>query len=319
VLNERAPAKRRTPDTGHAYVEELLRAHGAPPRRGAEPSEWLPRALLAAGVRRLRRHFGTQGVAITLEDAGRATREASSRPDVCARLAAADLVLISGGLSSRLVEATLGSPDLAALEAARAGAFPTHQRRRLHRLGRRAPRMAHLSHNLCGVYADAGDEVLDHLAPGLPRQVAVEPPAEFPEQPFGRAQLGAGGPGVIGLRLERRQARSQPCLLPVDGRQLTLQGRLRDALLPIEGQDGVPLVVLAGQLAPHIGHAFLGARHALVLGAQLTPQCLQDVSWIARLPLDAHPHRGLRLIGADGLAGAAPAASRYPCSPALRS
>ncbi|MBI4496629.1 MAG: hypothetical protein HY689_01860 [Chloroflexi bacterium] len=54
VLNERALAKLRALDSGHAYVEQLLREFGAPPRRGADPSEWLPRALIAAGVRRLR-------------------------------------------------------------------------------------------------------------------------------------------------------------------------------------------------------------------------------------------------------------------------
>lgn len=54
VLNERALAKVRALDTGHAYVEELLRGFGAPPRRGAATAEWLPRALAAAGVRRLR-------------------------------------------------------------------------------------------------------------------------------------------------------------------------------------------------------------------------------------------------------------------------
>jgi len=43
VLNERALAKLRALDTGHAYVEDLLRRFGAPPRRGADPAEWLPR------------------------------------------------------------------------------------------------------------------------------------------------------------------------------------------------------------------------------------------------------------------------------------
>lgn len=54
VLNERALAKVRTLEPGHAYVEELLRGFGAPPRRGDAPHVWLPRALAAAGVRRLR-------------------------------------------------------------------------------------------------------------------------------------------------------------------------------------------------------------------------------------------------------------------------
>jgi hypothetical protein len=51
VLNERALAKLRSLDAGHAYVEELLVSFGAPPRRGQAPATWLPRALRAAGVR----------------------------------------------------------------------------------------------------------------------------------------------------------------------------------------------------------------------------------------------------------------------------
>lgn len=39
VLNERALAKVRALDTGHGYVEELLRTFGAPPRRGAATVE----------------------------------------------------------------------------------------------------------------------------------------------------------------------------------------------------------------------------------------------------------------------------------------
>ena len=72
VLNERALAKLRTLDTGHAYVEALLREHGAPPRRGTNPSEWLPRALRAAGVRRLR-HPGNHRYLFPLGD--RAARQ----------------------------------------------------------------------------------------------------------------------------------------------------------------------------------------------------------------------------------------------------
>jgi hypothetical protein len=53
VLNERALAKLRALEPGHAYVEGLLRAFGAPPRCGEPPADWLPRALVAAGVRRL--------------------------------------------------------------------------------------------------------------------------------------------------------------------------------------------------------------------------------------------------------------------------
>lgn len=67
AVNERALAKLRALDTGHAYVEELLRAFGAPPRRGADPNEWLPRALLAAGVRRLR-HPGNHRYLFRLGD-----------------------------------------------------------------------------------------------------------------------------------------------------------------------------------------------------------------------------------------------------------
>ena len=44
----------RSLDQGHAYVEDQLRAFGAPPRRGEHPNVWLPIALEAAGVRRLR-------------------------------------------------------------------------------------------------------------------------------------------------------------------------------------------------------------------------------------------------------------------------
>jgi putative intracellular protease/amidase len=107
---------------------ERLALDWASRRRGRDPQAPLRVVVLLTPLaapeprelRGLRRHFGTQGVAITLEDAGLATREDASRSEVCARLAAADLVLISGGSSSRLVEATLGTPALAALEAARA-------------------------------------------------------------------------------------------------------------------------------------------------------------------------------------------------------
>jgi hypothetical protein len=67
VLNERALAKLRALDSGHAYVEHLLRGFGAPPRRGADPAEWLPRALAAAGVRRLR-HPGNHRYLFRLGD-----------------------------------------------------------------------------------------------------------------------------------------------------------------------------------------------------------------------------------------------------------
>ena len=54
VLNERALSKLRALDSGHAYVEELLRGIGAPARNGANPREWLSRALRTVGVKRLR-------------------------------------------------------------------------------------------------------------------------------------------------------------------------------------------------------------------------------------------------------------------------
>ncbi len=67
VLNERALAKLRTLDRGHGYVEALLRAFGAPPRRGLHPAVWLPGALAAAGVRQLR-HPGNHRYLFWLED-----------------------------------------------------------------------------------------------------------------------------------------------------------------------------------------------------------------------------------------------------------
>ncbi|MGD9892260.1 MAG: hypothetical protein AB7U18_13325 [Dehalococcoidia bacterium] len=54
VLNERALARLRALDQGHAYFEELLIGFGALPRRGVDPAEWLPRALAATGIRHLR-------------------------------------------------------------------------------------------------------------------------------------------------------------------------------------------------------------------------------------------------------------------------
>lgn len=78
----------------------------------AEP---LPREM-----RGLLRHFGAQGLEIALEDCGLATRDDAHRPEVARRLEVADLVLVTGGSSSRLLDATVGTPALAALEAARA-------------------------------------------------------------------------------------------------------------------------------------------------------------------------------------------------------
>jgi hypothetical protein len=67
ALNERALAKVRALEPGHAYVEALLCAFGAPPRRGEAPAGWLPRALAAAGVRR-QRHPGNHRYLFRLGD-----------------------------------------------------------------------------------------------------------------------------------------------------------------------------------------------------------------------------------------------------------
>jgi hypothetical protein len=67
VLNERSLAKLRSLDVGHAYVEDILRSLGAPPRYGADPAIWLPGALRAAGVRVLR-HPGNHHYLFRLGD-----------------------------------------------------------------------------------------------------------------------------------------------------------------------------------------------------------------------------------------------------------
>jgi len=77
VLNERAVSKLRNLEVGHEYVEQLLRRFGAPPRRGAAPSEWIPRALTTAGIRRLR-HPGNHRYLFRLGD------RAARRSDVIA-------------------------------------------------------------------------------------------------------------------------------------------------------------------------------------------------------------------------------------------
>ena len=52
MLSERALAKVRADDRGHAYVERELVGLGARPRRQGEPGPaWLRAALLAASVR----------------------------------------------------------------------------------------------------------------------------------------------------------------------------------------------------------------------------------------------------------------------------
>jgi hypothetical protein len=67
VLNERALSKVRSLDVGHRYVEQILCDFGAPPRRGAAPSQWIPIALAAAGVRRMR-HPGNHRYLFCLGD-----------------------------------------------------------------------------------------------------------------------------------------------------------------------------------------------------------------------------------------------------------
>lgn len=66
----------------------------------------------------LRSHFCTQGVEVGLSDSGLATRDDAYRDAVVDRLAAADLVLITGGSPELLYERTIGTPALAALRAA---------------------------------------------------------------------------------------------------------------------------------------------------------------------------------------------------------
>lgn len=69
-------------------------------------------------------HFGTQGVAIQLQDAELAVRADAYRPDVIARLQAADMVLLSGGSPERAYRELYDTPALAALAAAnKAGAL----------------------------------------------------------------------------------------------------------------------------------------------------------------------------------------------------
>jgi cyanophycinase-like exopeptidase len=66
----------------------------------------------------LRSHFCTQGVEVVLSDSGLATRADAYRRSVADRLAAADLVLITGGSPELLGERTIGTPALVALRAA---------------------------------------------------------------------------------------------------------------------------------------------------------------------------------------------------------
>lgn len=75
LLNERALSKVRSLDVGHRYVEQTLCDFGAPPRRGTAPSLWVPLALAAAGVRRMR-HPGNHRYLFRLGD--RAARRSVS-------------------------------------------------------------------------------------------------------------------------------------------------------------------------------------------------------------------------------------------------
>lgn len=66
----------------------------------------------------LRNHFCTQGIEVELSDSGLATREDAFRESVAQRLAAADLVLITGGSPELLYERTVDTPALTALRVA---------------------------------------------------------------------------------------------------------------------------------------------------------------------------------------------------------
>lgn len=95
-----------------ARVRSPARPLSAVVMQGAlpEPSE--------ADLAGLRSHFCTQGVEVVLSDSGLATRADAYRRSVADRLAAADLVLITGGSPELLCERTIGTPALAALRAA---------------------------------------------------------------------------------------------------------------------------------------------------------------------------------------------------------
>lgn len=55
VLSDRSVSKIRKQDRGHDYAEKQLVCWGATPRRaGEDPTAWLARALVEAGVRRMR-------------------------------------------------------------------------------------------------------------------------------------------------------------------------------------------------------------------------------------------------------------------------
>jgi cyanophycinase-like exopeptidase len=63
-------------------------------------------------------HFGTQGIAIHMQDAGLAVRADAYRTDVITRLQMADLVLLTGGSPERAYRELYDTPALAALVAA---------------------------------------------------------------------------------------------------------------------------------------------------------------------------------------------------------
>ncbi|HVX42472.1 MAG TPA: Type 1 glutamine amidotransferase-like domain-containing protein [Mycobacteriales bacterium] len=66
----------------------------------------------------LRSHFCTQGVDVDVTDSGLAARPDALRPAVSDRIAAADLVLITGGSPQLLYERTADTPAIDALRAA---------------------------------------------------------------------------------------------------------------------------------------------------------------------------------------------------------
>jgi hypothetical protein len=67
VLSARALSKLRRLERGHRYVEARLVSLGAAPRDGREVTDWLPEAINAAGLRRVRNH-GVHRFAFALGD-----------------------------------------------------------------------------------------------------------------------------------------------------------------------------------------------------------------------------------------------------------
>lgn len=93
--------------------------------RGSDPARPVSAVVLQAALEEpsdadldgLRSHFCTKGVDVVLSDSGLATRQDAYRDSVTDRLAAADLVLITGGSPQLLCERTVGTPALTALRA----------------------------------------------------------------------------------------------------------------------------------------------------------------------------------------------------------